>query len=184
MTLLDALEELAATRARLHGLQRRRIAATVDNRAPTAYAWLAAGKPLRAVEGLRDLDHALSLARQWASRSGAPWPPQGVKIYSRVGVDGYPVACEYISIGGRTKPAERRHPMSNVTYTTIGSVRGSCGHNHRTLATAQACADRDNRAVKRGNGASSYSDRSVCHSDGSRLSMDEMEALQDLLERW
>lgn len=82
MTLDDVLEELAATRARLHGLQRQRgeKARRRDrDRGRSAYAWLAAGEPLRAIRGLRDLDHALSLARQWASRSGAPWPPQGVR---------------------------------------------------------------------------------------------------------
>ncbi len=72
MTLDDVLEELAATRRRLATVLRRRT----DNRAPTAYAWLAAGKPLRAVEGLRDLDDALRLARQWAFDNGAPWPPR------------------------------------------------------------------------------------------------------------
>jgi hypothetical protein len=67
--------------------------------------------------------------------------------------------------------------MANVTYTTIGSVRGSCGHAHRTIATAKACADADQRACSRHGG---YSDRSICHSDGSRLSEREYERLEDL----
>jgi hypothetical protein len=69
--------------------------------------------------------------------------------------------------------------MANVTYTTIGSVRGSCGHAHRTLTAAQACADADQRAVRRGHGASAYSDRTVRRSDGSPLSEREHERLQD-----
>ena len=75
MSLDDVLEELAATRARMHGLQRRRTRSRDSDRGRSAYAWLAAGQPLRAIRGLRDLDHALSLARQWASRNGAAWPP-------------------------------------------------------------------------------------------------------------
>jgi hypothetical protein len=69
-----------------------------------------------------------------------------------------------------------------TTYTTIGSVRGSCGHAHRTIGAALACANRDNRAVKRGNGSSSYSDRGVVRSDGQRLTEREQEALDDA--RW
>ena len=67
--------------------------------------------------------------------------------------------------------------MSNVTYTTIGSVRGSCGHAHRTIAAAKACADADQRACHRHGG---YSDRDVRRSDGSRLSEREHERLEDL----
>jgi hypothetical protein len=76
VTLDDVLEELAATRARLHGLQRRRAVAS-DARAPAAYAWLLAGRPLQAVQGLgmRDLDHAIAVARRWATENGAAWPP-------------------------------------------------------------------------------------------------------------
>ncbi len=75
MSLDDVLEELAATRARMCGLQRRRNRARDRDRGKSAYAWLAAGQPLRAIRGLRDLDHALALARQGASRNGAAWPP-------------------------------------------------------------------------------------------------------------
>ena len=76
MTLDDVLEELAATRARLRGLQRRRAVAS-DARAPAAYAWLLAGRPLQAVQalGMRDLDQAIAVARRWATENGAAWPP-------------------------------------------------------------------------------------------------------------
>jgi hypothetical protein len=65
--------------------------------------------------------------------------------------------------------------MTAPTYTTIGSVRGSCGHAHRTLSAAQACADADQRACRRRFG---YSDRVVRRSDGSPLSEQEAEALE------
>jgi len=43
-------------------------------------------------------------------------------------------------------------------FTTIGSVRGSCRHNHRTLNAAIDCCDRDSSACKSQGG---YSDRRV-----------------------
>jgi len=57
-------------------------------------------------------------------------------------------------------------------YTTIGSVRGCCGHRHRSLETAEECLERDRRGCARHGG---YSDRDVvvaddrgvlCHLDG------------------
>ena len=56
--------------------------------------------------------------------------------------------------------------MTYTAYTTWGPVRGSCGHRHRTITTAQACADRDDRDCKAGNGRSAYSDRHVTYADG------------------
>lgn len=52
-----------------------------------------------------------------------------------------------------------------TTCTAVGSVRGSCGHHHRSRDAAQACGDRDGRDVKRVNGLRSYSDRYVHDSD-------------------
>ena len=47
-----------------------------------------------------------------------------------------------------------------IFYTTWGSVRGDCGHVHRTLDAAIACLERDRRQCSRlGGGA--YSDRHV-----------------------
>ena len=43
-------------------------------------------------------------------------------------------------------------------YTTWGSVRGCCGHEHRTEEAAEACASKDQRACARVGG---YSDRKV-----------------------
>ena len=45
-------------------------------------------------------------------------------------------------------------------YTTWGSVRGCCGHAHKTQESAQACASKDHRAC-RSLGGGAYSDRSV-----------------------
>lgn len=45
-----------------------------------------------------------------------------------------------------------------VGYTTQGSVRGSCGHVHRTERAAEACAARDERGCASQGG---YSDRGV-----------------------
>lgn len=58
-----------------------------------------------------------------------------------------------------------------TTYTTQGSVRGCCGHQHRTIEAAQQCVSRDHARCKRQGG---YSDRSVVKSDGSELSEGEL----------
>ena len=46
-------------------------------------------------------------------------------------------------------------------YAAIGGVRGWCGHRHRAEATAERCADKDGRDVKRGHGGRAYSDMQV-----------------------
>ncbi len=56
------------------------------------------------------------------------------------------------------------------TYTTRGDVRGSCGHQHRTIGAAERCAARDQTYCARQGG---YSDRSVVRGDGSPLSDDD-----------
>ena len=43
-------------------------------------------------------------------------------------------------------------------YTTKGSVRGECGHKHKTPEAAIACCDKDRRGCAEQNG---YSDREV-----------------------
>ena len=55
------------------------------------------------------------------------------------------------------------------TFTTIGSVRGSCDHQHRSIRAAVKCIDLDDRSCKRGCGSSTYSDRTVKRGDGSPL---------------
>lgn len=46
-------------------------------------------------------------------------------------------------------------------YIAHGSVRGSCGHKHRTIAAAQACCEKDQRDCQSLGGSGAYSDRSV-----------------------
>jgi hypothetical protein len=68
-----------------------------------------------------------------------------------------------------------------MTYEAKGDVRGSCGHKHRTIATAQACCDRDARRMMQLPGRC-YSDRYVCRTDGQRLTeweRDELYHCQD-----
>jgi hypothetical protein len=60
-----------------------------------------------------------------------------------------------------------------TNYTTTGSVRGCCGHEHRTLAAADRCLHDD------GDGCASqggYSDRRiVAMEDGDRRELNESE---------
>lgn len=44
-------------------------------------------------------------------------------------------------------------------YTTWGPVRNGCGHRHKSVRAALACAEQDDRWCRRVGG---YSDRSVC----------------------
>lgn len=59
--------------------------------------------------------------------------------------------------------------MSETTtryYTTIGSVRGRCGHKHHSIKTATACLMHDRRGCKSQGG---YSDRDVVCIDGGKI---------------
>jgi hypothetical protein len=64
--------------------------------------------------------------------------------------------------------------MTMNTYTTDGSVRGDCGHRHRTLSGAIQCLARDQAGCKSQGG---YSDRQIRHSDGSPLTEREYDQL-------
>lgn len=70
-------------------------------------------------------------------------------------------------------------------YVAHGSIRGSCGHKHRSIATAQACCDRDQAACgSLGGGA--YSDRSVAPVENGRfreLTIVEQEELYRITDR-
>ena len=67
-------------------------------------------------------------------------------------------------------------------YAAYGSVRGACGHSHRTLEGAQHCADRDASSVgSLGGGA--YSDRRVVRADRRPLSESEIDSLQSIYAR-
>ena len=50
-----------------------------------------------------------------------------------------------------------------MTITNIGSVRGSCGHKHRTESGALRCLHADQRECRSQGG---YSDRYPVRSDG------------------
>jgi len=45
-----------------------------------------------------------------------------------------------------------------MNYTTTGSIRGCCGHTHRSEETATKCLERDRRGCASQGG---YSDRRV-----------------------
>lgn len=55
-------------------------------------------------------------------------------------------------------------------YVAVGSVRGSCGHSHRSPRTAGECVRRDAIACQRQGG---YSDRTVERTDDEPLTDDE-----------
>jgi hypothetical protein len=59
-------------------------------------------------------------------------------------------------------------------YTTDGSVRGDCGHKHRTVEAARRCLDKDQRGCSSQGG---YSDRRVVavDTDGQTRSLTESE---------
>ena len=67
------------------------------------------------------------------------------------------------------------HDFGPEYYTTDGSVRGSCGHKHKSPRTAQECLERDNRGCRRQCGPTAYSDRAIVRSDGLELTDAEWE---------
>jgi len=66
---------------------------------------------------------------------------------------------------------------TKITYTTKGSIRGCCGHQHRTIEAAQRCADRDHAGCARQGG---YSDRRVVNWDESELSEEDEADLEEM----
>lgn len=57
-----------------------------------------------------------------------------------------------------------------MRYDAYGSVRGSCGHTHRSEESAQRCVDQDAAACARLSGGA-YSDRYVRPIDGEARSL-------------
>ena len=57
-------------------------------------------------------------------------------------------------------------------YQAEGSVRGNCGHHHRTVVAAQRCVSRDQDGCASQGG---YSDRRVIRSDGEPLTDAELD---------
>lgn len=72
--------------------------------------------------------------------------------------------------------------MMATTYTCTGSVRGNCGHQHRTLSAAVRCNERDQDGCHSQGG---YSDRSILAVEDGRerrlteSEVDTMYACQD-----
>lgn len=71
--------------------------------------------------------------------------------------------------------------MSAPRYTTRGSVRGDCGHKHKSIGAAEACRAQDARACASLVGGA-YSDRYVARCDGEPLSDDERRDIEDARE--
>lgn len=66
-----------------------------------------------------------------------------------------------------------------ATYTNRGSVRGECGHRHRTIRAALACQERDDRGCRSQGG---HSDRFLVRTDGEDLTEWEHDELARLRE--
>ena len=66
-----------------------------------------------------------------------------------------------------------------MCYTTKGSVRGCCGHKHRSLKAAVQCLRSDQTGCARQGG---YSDRQITRTDGSELDEGEIYAIDNLLD--
>lgn len=64
-------------------------------------------------------------------------------------------------------------------YETYGSVRGCCGHRHRSLHTALSCLARDQSGCASQGG---YSDRRVRRFGGQELTAEEDLQIEDLEE--
>lgn len=68
----------------------------------------------------------------------------------------------------------------STTYTTEGSVRGSCGHKHKTLESAIKClqVDRDGCGAQ-----GAYSDRQVVRTGGEPMTEREHDEMGEIYER-
>lgn len=64
-------------------------------------------------------------------------------------------------------------------YTTLGTVRGSCGHNHKTIQAAYNCLRKDQKDVN-SLGGGAYSDRIIVRASMEELDGDEREELDQI----
>jgi hypothetical protein len=67
-----------------------------------------------------------------------------------------------------------------MKYTTMGKMRGVCGHNHRSISGAFRCLVLDQNCCMKGGG---YTDRGIVRTDGKDLTPSERHALDALLAR-
>ena len=67
-----------------------------------------------------------------------------------------------------------------LTYTNIGSVRGLCRHQHRTLTGACRCLLSDQQGCRVQGG---HSDRTIRRSDGDVLPTAEAIEVDDIMDR-
>ena len=65
---------------------------------------------------------------------------------------------------------------TSIHYTTTGSVRGECGHWHRSLRGAIRCIERDQKGCR---GQGGYSDRCVARISGQAGEAIRIEPLTD-----
>lgn len=70
--------------------------------------------------------------------------------------------------------------MREASYTTVGPVRGGCGHSHGSLRTAVRCLHSDRVGCRRQGG---YSDRRVVRVDGASMLAAEDLELEGELQR-
>jgi hypothetical protein len=73
---------------------------------------------------------------------------------------------------------QRDRTMTTTTYTTRGSVRGCCGHHHRTVSAAVRCLQVDQSCCRTLRG---YSDRTVRPIGGDG---EERELTRDEHDEW
>lgn len=66
-----------------------------------------------------------------------------------------------------------------MSYESSGSVRGSCGHRHRSIRMAYLCLCADRLGCRMQGG---YSDRDVSRCDGEPFSQVELVELWELAE--
>ena len=81
-----------------------------------------------------------------------------------------------MTLTSKTTKTTTAATVSRVRYHASGSVRGSCGHAHRSIETAERCRRRDSAACS-SLGGGAYSDRVVLRTDGEDLDDAELDLL-------
>ena len=104
------------------------------------------------------------------------WPGQGL-----VCVRGRPTPPDgERELDAPADPAYSGAVMGGIRYTTDGSLRGRCGHQHKTIEKAAQCLD-DDEAWCRAQGADGHTDRRIVVIDSRKrreLNDDERAAVE------